>query len=529
METLRTTRSAGRQRRSLVYSGAAKTSGVAAFLVVAIAGTIGVASAASPRLTAASHSHAGFRPDALRHVRQQHLSLGAQDHEAVLGERDRTADPRVAPVRDVQEISHDPFSGQSGSEADTEAEPAVAVDPLDPRTVVAVFQQGRFQDGGAVAIGFASSADGGRTWVAGSLAGLSTATGGAFPRVSDPVVAFGPGHVAYAAAIAFEPFTEGCRSALLLARSDDGGRTFGPPKTISDEGCRAFDDKPWLAVDTSRDSPHNGRIYAAWTRVTRLGSPVVLRYSDDGGDTWSDRVRISSRRRPVLFDFSAVPLVGPGGDVTVAYISFDLSRSVEVVLARTLTVAGVWRAPVKIGRFRGFEAQDLRTGANIAATADANNDALYVVWQDSRFRPGTLNDIVLARSTDGGGTWSRTERVNPDPLRDGVDHFTPSLAATGGSVYVTYQTRAEGGTAHLVDQRYVSSADGGRMWSEELILGPPSDLDYAALVGPGMRFLGDYAGLAAGKNRVYAVWCRSAQPALEARYHQTTWAAALRP
>jgi hypothetical protein len=31
---------------------------------------------------------------------------------------------------------------------------------------------------------------------------------------------------------------------------------------------------------------------------------------------------------------------------------------------------------------------------------------MYAVWQDTRFNPSGLNDIVLSMSTDGGARWS---------------------------------------------------------------------------------------------------------------------------
>src|SRR5205814_962069 len=49
----------------------------------------------------------------------------------------------------VEQISADPFAGAGGSEADTQVEPWIAIDPNDAATVVAVFQQGRFNTNGA--------------------------------------------------------------------------------------------------------------------------------------------------------------------------------------------------------------------------------------------------------------------------------------------------------------------------------------------------------------------------------------------
>jgi hypothetical protein len=62
-----------------------------------------------------------------------------------------------AQVLSVQQISRQNVPPQPGSQPDTQAEPDIAVDPNDPSVVVAVFQQGRFADGGSVDPGFAWS------------------------------------------------------------------------------------------------------------------------------------------------------------------------------------------------------------------------------------------------------------------------------------------------------------------------------------------------------------------------------------
>src|SRR5947208_3174332 len=56
---------------------------------------------------------------------------------------------------------------------DTEIEPSIAVNPTDPKNVVAVYQEGRIADGGDATNGFATSVDSGKTWKTGELPGLT--------------------------------------------------------------------------------------------------------------------------------------------------------------------------------------------------------------------------------------------------------------------------------------------------------------------------------------------------------------------
>ena len=55
----------------------------------------------------------------------------------------------------------------------------------------------------------------------------------------------------------------------------------------------------------------------------------------------------------------------------------------------------------------------------------ATRGNIYVVWMDTRFNDADHNDILLARSTNGGLTWSAPVVVDRTP--SGVDAFTPMV------------------------------------------------------------------------------------------------------
>ncbi|MBA3552760.1 MAG: exo-alpha-sialidase [Actinobacteria bacterium] len=416
-------------------------------------------------------------------------------------------------ARGVQEISEQGVPPAPGSEPDTEVEPDIAVDPNDPNIVVAVVQQGRYPSGGgSVGPGFATSHDGGRRWVEGNLPGLTEATGGEFDRATDPAVAFGPDGSVYANTL---PFNDGnCRNGIAVQRSDDGGLTWGDPVLAQDDlSCSFFNDKNWIAVDTFPGSPHFGRVYTAWYR----SGPIVLRYSDDRGETWGPLRTVSSSGT------GAIPVVQPGGDLTVVYDAFGAMRSVT-----SHDGGNTFDPAVTINTFQGHDPPDMRTGALPAAAIDRTTGVLYAVWQDGRFRSDGLNDTVISTSSNGGRSWSPLVRVNPDPGNSELDHFTPDVAALDGFVHVTYRTRDnEGGPSKFVGERYIHSEDGGATFEGELVLGPPTNLDYAAEAGG--KFLGDYMGVTTSGRAAHAVWnVASRPPQPGAEYHQTTWSAVIR-
>ena len=439
-----------------------------------------------------------------------------------------TAPTLFQTVRFVEEISHDGVAGPPGAEADTETEPDIAVDPNDPTVVVAVFQQGRFPDGGSVDPGFATSHDGGSTWVSGNLPGLTAAVGGPYGRASDPVVAFGPDGAVYATTIAFDAGT--CRSAVSVHRSDDGGLTWGTPAfPQGDDDCDVFNDKNWMVVDTSPTSPHLGRIYLAWDQVrgatTPHSEPIVLRYSDDRGSTWSGLIVASPAGAKAI---GVLPMVEPNGDLVLVYD--DFTSGSDRIVAQASHDGGLTFDPaVKVGRLRAASEPGVRTGGLPTAAIDPVTGRVFVAWQDARFRTDGHNDVVIARSSSEGARWSRIKRVNPDLLAGGPSPFTPDVSAYDGVVHVAYRTRDDSGAtpSRFVQERYIVSTDGGKSFGGERVVGPRTNLRYAAVSGKDHAFLGDYMGVAATAGAAHLVWCAARRPSGGGTYHQTTWSATI--
>jgi hypothetical protein len=306
-----------------------------------------------------------------------------------------------------------------------------------------------------------------------------------------------------------------------------------------DRDLHIFNDNPAVAVDTNEGSPHFGRIYVAWLRekftpdFTGLTAPVVMRHSDDGGTTWSRRRTVAD---PSSNDQGTQVVVQPAGSVTVLWEQLDRQgRATEV--ARTSRNGGRTFAPeVTVGSVHWTESPGMRTGFGIAsATVDRITGELYVVWQDSRFRKGRLNDIVISRSLDGGGSWSPPQRVNPQFSGSKVDRFTPDVAAFGGSVAVTYYSRSSYGRRHLrpfVQETYIESTDGGNTFGEEIPLGPAADVRFAAraagIFPHPARFLGDYIGVTLSSTEAHASWAFSSFNGRNTAPHSTIWTGAVK-
>jgi hypothetical protein len=87
------------------------------------------------------------------------------------------------------------------------------------------------------------------------------------------------------------------RSREWVLRSVDGGQTFSTPLFVTEKCAAGW---TWLAADTSA-SPFRDRVYHVCRR--REGDAIVLTYSADGGEQWSE----SSSIHAVARDSSVAP------------------------------------------------------------------------------------------------------------------------------------------------------------------------------------------------------------------------------
>ena len=144
------------------------------------------------------------------------------------------------PAVSLTQISSDPFTVAPGQHA-TEVEPHVLANGT---TEVAAFQTGRIAPGGATAIGWATSTDGGSTWTHGFLPGLTTGNGGGpYDAASDPAVAYDAKHAVWM--ISTLPISNTTTTvAVVVSRSTDGGFTWDNPVNVGPKVNSS--DKNWI-------------------------------------------------------------------------------------------------------------------------------------------------------------------------------------------------------------------------------------------------------------------------------------------
>ncbi len=352
-------------------------------------------------------------------------------------------------------------------------------------TIVATFQVGRVSDGGACAIGFATSTNNGSTWTSGQLPGITKYVGGGpNDRATDPSVAFDARHGVWLISSLTLLEAGGVHgNSVVTSRSTDG-LTWSNPFTTATGGDL---DKNWIVCDNTAASPFYGHCYTQWDNHG-AGNLLQMSTSSDGGQTWSAP---ATNNTGVI---GGQPVVRPDGTVIV-----PIDNATEsAVGAFNSTNGGVsWSAVTTIATIRHHTvAGNLREGPLPSAEIDGAG-TVYVAWSDCRFRHSCkANDIVISHSLNSTGTsWSSVSRVPIDATNSGIDHFIPGLAAnkaTSGSsaqLGLTYYFFPSGSTQLSVG--FISSTNAGSTWStpQTIISGMPTGWTATTTQG---RMVGDY-------------------------------------
>jgi hypothetical protein len=389
-------------------------------------------------------------------------------------------------------LSRDPYTTPD-AQHETQVEPdSFTVGP----TTVATFQVGRRFDGAATNVGWATTADDGRTWRSGLLPGLTSAGSPPGPnaRASDPVVAYDAAHRTW---LISTLALEGDTTRLAVNRSPDGvtwGNALTAQAERSAEGI-AYD-KNWAACDNAPASRFYGRCYIVYTH-TADRDMLAVTWSDDGGLTWSFPADLGARGGVGVF-----PAIGANGDLVVVYLlqvgGFAIASS------RSADGGATWAAPVRIAevsgrcripRFRGFSLP--------SAAVDAAG-AYWAAWHDCEPAGSGDNAVFVATSSDGTA-WSVPRAVTRS--RNAV---LPALGTdeASGRVAIAYmRSRAAG-----IDVELVESPGSGVPWSAPRRLSAHSmPLAWMPDTSSG-RMLGDYISVHYSSGRPLVVWVLATPP-----------------
>ncbi|MBL8006686.1 MAG: hypothetical protein JNJ56_04095 [Ignavibacteria bacterium] len=309
--------------------------------------------------------------------------------------------------------------------------------------------------------------------------------------------------------------------AMGAAYSTDLGTTWSG--TVTFPGSTTSSDKNLSAVDGIPTSSYYGRCYTVYTEFSgAYTNRIVSSYSNDGGVTWSSVIPVSPPPSPGHHHQGCDVTVDIYGWVRVVWANCTTNgqNSTEDSLgwAESGTGGTSWAdASNHKVNMNGIRSSDFLTPSNVAIrmngfpridgdkTCNSSADDEYVVAAEKDSVPALdKGDIILMKTPDGGGTWTRT-RVNQNAA--GSYEFCPAVNvdATGAINVCYYSTRNV--PTNDSAQIYLSrSTDGGATFTDVLV----SDHKFKPVPISGLAagYQGDYIGITSGgAGKILPYWC----------------------
>ncbi len=369
-------------------------------------------------------------------------------------------------------------SGQNIA-GDAANEPSLCIDPNNSNRIAIGWRQFDSVTNDFRQAGWAYSTNGGVNWTFGGTLETNVFR-------SDPVLAADAEGRFYFLSLQPNPFR------CDLWRSTNGGANW---QRI---GPAAGGDKSWMSIDKT-SGPGHGTIYQAWDYASTT-SNHYFSLSYDGGITWTNPFVIPQEPYWGTLD------VGPEGQVySLAGFNgsdtFWLNRSTNAT-NRAAPFNFDLTVPVNFG---GSLLYSLGHGPNpggllgqlwVAVDRSTNQTRGNVYGLFSAGRTTNSCDVMFARSTDGGASWSLPQQLNSDAGSNTWHWFgTMSVAPNGRIDACWYDTRHDSGldTNHIFSELYYCySLDGGLSWATNRAISPPFD----SLIGwPDQNKIGDYVGM----------------------------------
>lgn len=372
---------------------------------------------------------------------------------------------------------------------DAANEPSLAVDPNNPNRIAIGWRQFDTIASNFRQAGYAYTTDGGITW---------TFPGVLEPGIfrSDPVLGSDSDGNFY-----YNSLTNSPTFMCHVFKSSDGGVTWDSG-TFAQGG-----DKQWMVIDKT-GGPGEGNIYAYWTWAYSICYPGFFTRSVNHGANYENCVAIPGDPYWGTLDVApdgSLYVCGTGGIGFVVAKSSNARDSSQTVSWDTSIAVNLDGDIVVGAGFNSPNPSGLLGQAWVAVdrSGGPNHGNVYLLCSVAPYSNFDPLDVMFARSTDGGLTWSPPVRVNDDNDSSAWQWFgTMSVAPNGRIDVIWLDTRDNPGSLHS-SLYYSYSIDGGVSWSQNKRLSESFDPH----VGwPQQNKMGDYFDMVSDASGARLAW-----------------------
>lgn len=201
------------------------------------------------------------------------------------------------------------------------------------------------------------------------------------------------------------------KTSILFAKSTDGGASWSTAKKINEVDGDCNDEDNTVEGAVPAIGPNN-EMYVSWAGPAGL----VFDRSLDGGNTWlTNDIKIADI--PGGWDYmipgvdrcNGLPVtacdVSNGPNRGTIYVNWSDQRNgtqdTDIFLSKSTDGGNTWSAPIKVNNDNSGKHQFLTW-----MTIDQSNGYLYFVFYDRRSYNDNRTDVYIAKSTDGGQTFT---------------------------------------------------------------------------------------------------------------------------
>jgi hypothetical protein len=371
---------------------------------------------------------------------------------------------------------------------DAANEPSICVDPTNGNKMSIGWRQFDSVASNFRQAGFAYTANGGRTWINPGVLQDNVFR-------SDPVLnSDNVGRFFYL--------------SLLQNFFDDLWRSLNRGQSWTNIAPADGGDKQWFTIDNTNSTGH-GFQYQSWsTDGNNYGGRQFTR-STNGGLTWMNPINIPNSPAWGTLD------VDSNGNLFIGGVNLTTNQiwCIRSINAKNGAVVPTFdqSTAVNLGGHIAFSEPinpeglvgQIFLAVDRSGTSTNNNVYMLASVQPTGATNGS--DVMFARSTNGGQTFSAPRRINDDPINHAKWHWfgTLSVAPNGriDAVWLDTRNAANNTNSQLF---YSSSLDGGNTWSPNVAV---SNSFNPFLGYPNQDKLGDYITIVsdnAGANVAYA-------------------------
>lgn len=283
----------------------------------------------------------------------------------------------------------------------TEVQPALA-SGSGTKTLVSVFEVGRAYNGGASAIGWATSTSGGKAWDHGLLPATTIAGGPSGTwRGADPSVAYNARYDTWIAV--YTGMGSTANTLGLYAETSADGESWSAPITVHAAASGDSPSKSWITCDNHATSSGYGSCYVAYTNTASTpANELFVVKSTDNGATWSAPVGTPD----ASVGTGAIPLVqppAPGAPNTCGRLVVSYANGTTLNDFTSADCGATNSAHAVITSTQAAQhtvAQGLRVSLLPSASMDGAG-AIYLAYQTRSFR---ITQTTLAAAANAGDT-----------------------------------------------------------------------------------------------------------------------------